>query len=192
MVCGFTLRMYGRRFVFMHVNAKKTAFAGLLAACSVLLVILSAVIESNSLFLIAAASFCVGIAIREWGLVYGFCFLTACVILDFFLAPNKMYGITFAAMGIYIFVTEFFWERIARAKHVRRKHLLFGIGKYVIFNCIYIPVVVCFPSLLFTKRLSAPVMCLVLLAGQAGLFLYDKAYVYVQGQLWGKIRQKFI
>ena len=51
----------------MHVNAKKMAFTGVLAAFAVILLVLSAVIETSSLFLIAAAAFCVGIVLREWG-----------------------------------------------------------------------------------------------------------------------------
>ena len=39
----------------MHVNAKKMAFTGVLAAFAVILLVLSAVIETSSLFLIAAA-----------------------------------------------------------------------------------------------------------------------------------------
>ena len=38
----------------MHVNAKKMAFTGVLAAFAVILLVLSAVIETSSLFLIAA------------------------------------------------------------------------------------------------------------------------------------------
>ena len=63
----------------MHVGAKKMATAGLLVAFSVVMMLLSSVIESSSLFFIAAASFCVGIAVREWGLRLGFAFLIASV-----------------------------------------------------------------------------------------------------------------
>ena len=61
----------------MHVNAKKIAVAGLLAAFSAVMLVLSSMIESSSLFFIAAASFCVGIVIREWGVGLGFGFLIA-------------------------------------------------------------------------------------------------------------------
>ena len=61
----------------MHVKAKKVATAGLLVAFTVVMIILSSLIETNTLFLIAAASFCVGIAIREWGVWFGFAFLIA-------------------------------------------------------------------------------------------------------------------
>ena len=48
----------------MHVNGKKTAVSGLLMAVSVLLIILSGLIETNTLFLLAAAAFCTGIIVR--------------------------------------------------------------------------------------------------------------------------------
>ena len=61
--------------MLMHVNAKKMATAGLLVAFTVIMLVLSSVVETSSLFFLAAASFCVGISIREWGLRYGFAFL---------------------------------------------------------------------------------------------------------------------
>ena len=42
----------------MHVGAKKIAVLGLLAAFSVLLIVLGAVIETSTLFFICGASFC--------------------------------------------------------------------------------------------------------------------------------------
>ena len=51
----------------MHVNAKKMAFTGVLAAFAVILLVLSAVIETSGLFLIAAAAFCVGVVLGNQG-----------------------------------------------------------------------------------------------------------------------------
>ena len=58
----------------MHVSGKKLAVSGLLAAFSVVLITLAAVIETSRLFFIAAASFCIGIVLREWGVLRQ-CFL---------------------------------------------------------------------------------------------------------------------
>lgn len=176
----------------MHVDTKKIATAGLLAAVSVLLVVLSSVIETNSLFLIAAASFCVGIAIREWGVRMGTGFFIACVFLNFLVAPNKVYGITFMAMGVYILMTEIMWEKIAAAKKLQNRKLFLWIGKYVVFNCIYLPAIIFFPSLIFTKRITNHMLWILVLAGQAGIFVFDRAYVYFQGYVWGKLRQKLM
>ena len=49
----------------MHVKAKQIAFGGLLLAVTVVCMALGSVIETNTLFLLAAAAFFVGIVIRE-------------------------------------------------------------------------------------------------------------------------------
>ena len=49
----------------MHVKAKILAFGGLLLALTVIFMMLGGIIESNTLFLLAAASYFVGIMIRE-------------------------------------------------------------------------------------------------------------------------------
>lgn len=176
----------------MHVNAKKTATAGVLAAFTVLLVVLSSVIETNSLFLIAAASFCVGIAVREWGVCTGAVFLAASFFLNLFIAPNKMYCMTFAAMGLYILLSEFLWKKVAEAKKIKRRKTILWLGKYIVFNCIYIPVIVLFPELIFAKKIAESILWVLFLAGQAGIFVFDQAYMYFQAYVWGKLRNKLI
>lgn len=52
--------------MFMHVKAKTMAFSGLLLALTVIFMVLGSVIETSTLFLLAAASFFVGIIIREF------------------------------------------------------------------------------------------------------------------------------
>ena len=86
----------------MHVKAKTMAFSGLLLALTVIFMVLGSVIETSTLFLLAAASFFVGIIIREFGLRIEAAFYAAGVILGFITAPNKFYVFTFAAMGLYI------------------------------------------------------------------------------------------
>ena len=51
----------------MHVKAKKMALGGLLLALTVICMVLGSVFESGTLFLLAAASFFVGIIFREFG-----------------------------------------------------------------------------------------------------------------------------
>ena len=58
----------------MHVGAKKMAFSGLILALAVILIVLSGVLEINTLFLLAAAAFLVGVIIREFSLKYGTAF----------------------------------------------------------------------------------------------------------------------
>lgn len=176
----------------MHVNAKKVAAAGLLAAFIVVMMVLSSTIETNSLFFIAAASFCVGITIREWGIRFGAGFLVASILLNLFLAPNKMYCFTFAGMGLYLLLAEWLWERIANTEVMKQRTMKLWIGKYVIFNLIYIPVLYFLPSLIITKKMTGMLFVIVWAAGQIALFVYDKAYLYFQACVWGKMRAKLM
>ena len=84
----------------MHVKARTLAFGGLLLALTVVFMALGSIIETSTLFLLAAASFFVGIVIREFGLRAGAAFYIAAVLLGFITAPNKFYVLTFAAMGL--------------------------------------------------------------------------------------------
>ena len=94
----------------MHVKAKKTAIAGLLLAFTIVCIAMGSVIETNTLFLLAAASYFVGIIIREFGMRTGAAFYLADVLLGFLVTPNKFYVISFAAMGFYILAVEAVWR----------------------------------------------------------------------------------
>ncbi len=176
----------------MHVGAKKMATAGLLVAFSVIMLVLSSVIETNSLFLIAAASFCIGIAIREWGLRFGFGFLIASTVLSVFVAPNKLYCITFGGMGLYLWLSEVLWEKLASAKEIHHRNVKLWIGKYAIFNLIYIPILIFLPSLIFTKDVTGVIAILLFVAGQVVLFVYDYAHRYFQSHIWGRLRTRLM
>lgn len=166
------------------------ALAGLMAALSTILLVLSAVIESNSLFLIAAASFLVGIAIREWGIRLGTAFLAASVLLGLLLAPNKFYCVTFAAMGLYQLITEVLWNKTFGKGMSKQANLMFWIGKYIVFNCIYIPALLFFQELLFVKEVNGGMLLVFWGIGQVALLIYDKAHTYFQTVIWNRMRGK--
>lgn len=172
----------------MHVNAKKMAFGGLLLALTIVCMVLGSVIESNTLFLLAAASYFVGIFIREAGMRTGGAFYLAAVLLGFMVAPNKLYVVSFAAMGFYILAVEVSYCYIGKIKRNVNRKLLFWAVKYVIFNLMYIPILFFFQKLLFGRSLSAVLLAGIIAAGQAGLWIYDRAYEYVQGHIWNKMR----
>lgn len=176
----------------MHVNAKKIAIAGLLAAISVVLVILSSVIEMSSLFFIIAASYCVGIVIREWGVLFGIGFWIASTLVQVFVAPNKLYCMTFAMISFYLLASEFLWEKIAEHKTMKYRKTMFWIGRYLIFNSMYLLILILFPKLLFLQEMNSAFMTGVFLAGQVGLFVYEQAYQYFQSRIWGRVRIKLM
>ena len=172
----------------MHVKAKTVAFGGLLLALTVVFMALGSIIETSTLFLLAAASFFVGIVVREFGLKAGAAFYLAAVLLGFITAPNKFYVLTFTAMGFYIWGTEAVWRWLEQRPRYGNIRMIFWISKYVIFNIVYIPIAIAFRDLLFARAVSDALLIGVIIGGQIGLFVYDKAYEYVQVHIWGKMR----
>ena len=67
----------------MHVKAKQMAFGGFDPCGDCRVMALGSVIETNTLFLLAAAAFFVGIVIREFGLRTGAAFYLAAILLGF-------------------------------------------------------------------------------------------------------------
>ena len=176
----------------MHVKAKKMAFGGLMLALTVICMLLGSVVETNTLFLLAAASFFVGIIIREFGWKTGAAFYLAGVLLGMILTPNKLYVVSYAGMGLYILLIELIWDKLGRIPADINRKALFWTAKYLIFNLMYIPGVFGFQKVLFSRKMSVGVLLVVLLIGQVGLFVYDWAYEYMQRNIWSKIRGKIL
>lgn len=166
------------------------SLCGVLLALSVLCMLLGSVLETNTLFLLAAAAFFVGIIYREFGKHWAAAFWLAGVLLGAVLSPEKFYVLTYGCMGLYLLLIEWCWEFLGPKTISERKKRNVFIGmKYLIFNLMFLPVLFLFQKLLFTKTLTGVMLLGIVLAGQAGLFLYDRAYEYVQRCLWGKIRK---
>lgn len=176
----------------MHVKARGMAVSGLFLALTELCMALGSVIETNTLFLLAAASYFVGIIIREFGTKAGTAFLISAVLLGFFLAPNKLYVITFGAMGIYLLGTELIWRALSRKEPGIDKKAIFLLGKYGLFNLMFLPGVILFREVLFPEAVSDLVFAGTILAGQVLLYVYDRAYDYVQVNLWGRVRGRIL
>ena len=75
----------------MHVKAKTLAFGGLLLALTVIFMSLGSIIETSTLFLLTAASFFVGIVVREFGLKAGAAFYLAAVVTDLLLVTGVLF-----------------------------------------------------------------------------------------------------
>ena len=73
----------------MHINSRKMAVSGLLMAFDVVLIILSGVLDFNTLFFLAAAAFLIGVIIREYDLRYGLAFFLGCLILGALWLPRS-------------------------------------------------------------------------------------------------------
>lgn len=172
----------------MHVNSKKMALGGVLMALAVLCIVLSGILEFNTLFLLAAASFLIGIMIREGGLAAGAAFYAGTAILGFLLAPQKLYCFTFAVLGLYILGSEWVFRLAARQE--KNKQVFLWIGKFLIFNLLYLPVLFLFPRLIFAEGLSGAWLWAGTVIGQILFWIYDRAYEYFLIVMWERFRTR--
>ena len=173
----------------MHVNTKKIAFLGLLLAFSVILAVLGGYIEPNTLFLIALGAFCTGIAVTEGGFRLGGAWLAGGILLVWFFIPDKMMTLTYAFMGIYLWIRELAFDRIA-VMNTQKKAGLFLAVRWLAFNVMYIPTVLAFPGLFTSAEMKPLTSFLLILAGQPVWFILDKAYAYFMGVIWRGLRKK--
>lgn len=174
----------------MHVKAKQVAILGLMAAVVTVLMILSSVIKTSTMFLLAAAAFMVGVSIREYGVRIGFGFFIACILLGFLLSPNKFYVFTYAGFSLYVLWDEVAYTVLAREFFRRYRRILFMFSKFLLFNVIYLSLLFLFPKIIFAGELNMQVYILLICAGQIGWLIYDRAYEYFQVRVWGKLRHK--
>ena len=93
-------------------------------------------------------------------------------------------------MGTYVLFVEGLYRFLGRHQNIKNPKLVFGAGKFVIFNLMYLPALFLFPKLLFAGEISGKVMLFFLLGGQIALFLFDKAYEYFLIRMWGNWRGK--
>ena len=176
----------------MSIRTKQLAISGLLAAFSAVLMVLGAVIETNSLFLIAAASFGVGIVIREWGIPFAWAYYIASTAVNLLVSPNKYFCLTYAMMGMYLLLSEWLWEKIAESGYLSHRVAKLWLGKFLIFNMMYVPSVLFLQDLIFSRRVQNLGIALIILVGQLALIVFDQAYRYFQGAIWGRIRIKIM
>ena len=99
----------------MHLKSKQVAWCGIIMAFTVILQIASGIIETSSLFLLAAASFLAGCVERKFGTVTALGFSIGAFILGVILAPQKLYCFTFAGFCVYVLVAEYFRQKDRQA-----------------------------------------------------------------------------
>lgn len=187
----------------MHLGTRKLAFSGLLLALTVLLTILSSVFETSTLFLLAAASYLVGVNFRENGIRFGIGFYLAAIFLGVILSPNKFYCITFTVISAYIVIVELVrayltkkeLQKIAtlhREEITKKSNVGFYVLKFAVFNILYLPFLFFFPQLIYQGELSPMITLGLILFGQVVFVLYDLAYDVFVKKYWNRIRKNII
>ena len=171
----------------MHVRTKRIVFSGLLVSISVICMVLGSVIEMNTMFLLVLASYLVGVMIHEFGCMAGISGCIASIILGFIVAPNKFYVFTYAAMGIYIVLIEVLWRMLTKKAGNKSAKFYFLSAKYIVFNIMYVPILFFFPELIIGKEFPKAMLIGMILVGQLGLWIYDKAYEHFMKYIIKKI-----
>ncbi|MGD9568996.1 MAG: hypothetical protein AB7V48_11860 [Sedimentibacter sp.] len=149
----------------MLLKSKDIAYLGVLLGLNQLFIILSSVIETNTIIFFAAAALLVGVVIVEFGGKSGIVFYVASCILGFFLTFNKIEIITYIIFfGLYSIV-----KHILEIK-INNKTILYA-SKILYFN---ISLIVMY----FTVKLfiSFELMWWMILAAQALFLIYDYAF----------------
>ena len=177
----------------MHVSTKKLTVSAMLLAIAVILLYLGNVVESSTVFFLALAAFCTGIIQREYGIKSGWVFWIANMLLGLIVIPQKLYMVTFAVFSLYILLTEMGWSCLCRRVDEKKRNRMFVILRLVIFNVMYLPLVLGMPKLFLGEILLLKagdlLYPLLLVGGQLFLVLFDRAYVYFQGVIWERIRR---
>ena len=62
----------------------------------------------------------------------------------------------------------------------------------MIFNVMYVPAMIFVPQLFVEKKIEGALWGIVWIAGQAGLWIFEKAHDYFQLFVWNKLRKHVI
>lgn len=163
----------------MLLKGREAAYLGLLLGLNQLFIILSSVIETNTLILMAAAALLVGLVVIEFGGRAGGVFYLASCILGFFLTFNKLEIITYICFfGLYSLV-----KHLVESK-VFNPYLAYGI-KIGFFNASLLTM-----YLLVTLFINLPLTWWMILGGQVLFLIYDYAFTVFINQYITGIRPK--
>ncbi len=164
---------------------KNKALAGvsLLSALSVVLLLVGTYLFTNTFFFTALAAYFVGYSVNKYGMKYGGMQLIVCAILDATLNPNKINWALYLVLGSYLFLSEWIFRKWNREDDIRTKMKKQLFYNWLLFNFMYIPVIVLGRHLLLGDKVREiaslhPIVAIVILwvIGQIGWLIYDKAY----------------
>jgi len=119
----------------MLLKSKNIAYLGVLLGLNQLFIILSSVIETNTLILFAAAALIVGVVIIEFGGKSGALFYVASCILGFLLTFNKIEIITYILFfGIYSMIKYLIEKKVqSKVVEIAVKYIYFNISLLIMY-----------------------------------------------------------
>ncbi len=174
----------------LYVKSNKVAYSSAMSAVAVILIILGSVFENCTLFLLAAASFLMGVVFRKFGLKMALTASIVTVVLGLLLSPNKFYCGTFLGFAFYILLSESIYERRRLGKAVSK--LKEWVLKSALFHALLLILVLSYRLLTGAAILetfswlaawsSYPVFGIILFIVAMEIFwvIFDRVYVFFQ------------
>ena len=145
-------------------KSERLAYGGVLSALALMFMYLACIVPSGKLALFALASFCIGICIAKIGVKYSLAAYFAVSLLSFFILPQKLYAVGFAAfLGLYPFLK--LW--CEKQKDRKFEWILKILCANVIFTVIY------FAAAVFLKVAENTPVYILLLMFNAVFVIYD-------------------
>jgi hypothetical protein len=163
----------------MLLKGKHVAYLGVLLGLNILFVILSSVIESNTITLLAAAALIVGIAVVEFGWKNALIFYAASSILGFLLTFNKAEVIIYIVFfGPYSIMKHFAETHIEKKiKSLAAKLLFFNLSLAVMF-------------IIMKLLIPIKLQWWMVLGAEGFFFIYDYAFTVFINYYMNKIKPK--
>jgi len=163
----------------MLLKSKDIAYLGVLLGLNQLFIILSSVIETNTLILFSAAALIVGVVIVEFGGKSGILFYVASCFLGFVLTFNKIEIITYIMFfGIYSIMKYLVEKKIEnRAIEIVIKFIYFNISLLAMYFIV-------------NRFITIKLFWWMVIGVQIIFFVYDYAFTMFINYYMNKIRPK--
>lgn len=163
----------------MLLKSKETAYLGVLLGLNQLFIILSSIIETNTIIAFAGAALIVGIVVVEFGGKSGAIFYLASCVLGFFLTFNKVEIITYIIFfGLYSLVKHIIEIKLLSKKtQIAVKYIFFNISLAAMFFAV---------KLLITLKLY----WWMILGAQVLFIVYDYAFTMMINYYINTIKPK--
>jgi hypothetical protein len=167
----------------MLLNSKKIAFLGVLLAINQIVIMLSVVFQTNTLFFFGVAALIICIVIIEFNLTSGITFYVASSILAFILAPNKIQIITyigfFGSYSIMKYIIEI----------VTNKRNLSVIIEYLL-KIMYFNIAIAIYYFIMSSVVKIPVLWWSVILAEVFFIVYDYFLTYFINVYIDKIKPK--
>ncbi len=157
-------------------------------ALAVIFIVLAAVIESSSMYFLAAASFLGGLVQRRFGMRISATFIFGTTLLGLIVAPQKLYCATFFGFCVYVAIAEYFRKK---ATPPLKSWLVKGIAYHImlivaliIINGLFGLEEVVKASLVGETfgKMPAVVVMIGVVTAEFAWIVFDRAYVFFQNK----------